>query len=276
MNTWLMNNKKWIGFLLLALAILILLKEFFEQKNLQNQLNQIEEAYQKGEKAKTLNERKKVFNTALEGYMQLEKEYDPKYGDGKFYYNLGNTYFQLEEYPLAILNYEKGINLLSDATKAEANLAIARQKLGIVEKKEPPVFEYLLFLQKWPLPFRLQLLSVCSLLLFLTLSVNLWRAVPGLKSILFVLGIIFLALLGSVAYSRFFASVHAIVIRPGYIYRDAGMQYAKVKEDPLTPGVKVQILGYSPEDGGWMKIMAPQNEFGFIKGADVQIINPYR
>lgn len=269
-----LNNKKWI-IAFLTLALLLLVGNFIEKKDLQQQLNQLEMDYQKAEKANTLGERKKAFNQVLEGYMRLEKDYNPMYGDGKFYYNLGNAYFQLEEYPLAILNYEKGKNLLADTTKDEINLEIARQKLGIVEKKERSVLDHALFIQKWPLPLRLQLLSMVTALLFLTLSVYIWKKIPGLKTFIFLLSVLFLILLGSAVYSRFFAPVYGIVIHPGYLYRDAGVQYAKVKENPLTPGLKVEILGYSTEgEEGWMRITTPQKEFGFIKGMDVQIIGP--
>ena len=59
-------------------------------------------------------------------------------------YNIGNTYFKMRNYPMAILNYEKALKLEPNNEEIKQNLAIANAL--ITDKIEPmPVF----FLTRW-------------------------------------------------------------------------------------------------------------------------------
>jgi len=118
-------------------------------------------------------------------------------------------------------------------------------------------------------------MSICMMLFFALVSLSFWRIFPGIQTILTLLGILFIVLLSSSIYSRFFSSIQAIVTQPTYLYRDAGLQYAKVIEQPLTGGIKVEVLGFY-ENGEWIKIMTPQKELGYIKGQDVRLIEAYK
>ncbi|PJD97614.1 MAG: hypothetical protein CK425_03030 [Parachlamydia sp.] len=262
-----------IGLLLLLLVLWGI--QFYGSRHEQEQLNAAENAYQAGEKAVNINERQKAFNEALQHYLSLEEAHHPIYGSGKFYYNLGNTYFQLQEYPLAILNYEKALNLLADPSKAEANLKIARKKAKVDEKAPPTGFQQVLFFHTWALSTRLQLISICLVLIFALISLSLWKTFPGVKTLIILLGILFVSLLASAIYSRFFSSIEAIVIHPTYLYRDAGLEYAKVQEQPLTGGTKVEVLGFY-EDGEWVKILTSHKELGYIKSMDARLIDAYK
>lgn len=268
------KNFKKIGIAGLLCLVLMAGFVFLIRETLQKELEKVEKAYQEGERATTLSGRKKAFNQALEGYLEMEVAYHPIYGDGKLYYNLGNTYFQLEEYPLAILYYEKALNLLSDSSKVQENLRITRQKLGIVDSSKANVFQYLVFFQEWLLPTRLQLLSFCLILIIASLSLFIWYQFSWIKPVFWTLAAIALILLGSVFYSRFFSSVDGIITQPALLYRDAGTQYAKVREDPLIAGSKVEVLDLNKE--AWIKIATPKGEIGYIKAADIQLIEPYR
>ncbi|MBS4169065.1 hypothetical protein [Parachlamydia sp. AcF125] len=269
------KNLKRIGIAALLLVAVLANGLFLIRENLQKDLSKVENAYQAGERATTLSERKKAFNQALEGYLQLEVTYHPLYGNGKLYYNLGNTYFQLSEYPLAILYYEKALNLLSDPVKAEENLRISRQKLEIESTPHRVnVFQSLVFFHKWPLPTRLQGLSLSLILITGCLSLFIWYPYPGIHSLCGCLATVALILLGSALYSRFFSSVDAIVTHPTFLFREAGAQYAKVREDPLIAGSKVEVLDFSKK--GWIKIATSQGEVGYTQAIDMQLIEPYR
>lgn len=89
------------GLLVIAALSALFVSKFYNAEK--KELTDADSSYIEGEKATTLAKRQEKFNQALSLYMNLEEEYAPTHGDGKLYYNIGNTYFQLQEYPRALL-----------------------------------------------------------------------------------------------------------------------------------------------------------------------------
>lgn len=98
------------------------------------------QAYQKGD-----------FQKAANLYEQVLR--DHKVSSPELYFNLGNTYYRLSDYPSAVLNYERA--LISNPSDEEVltNLEITRNKL---EDKIEPMPE--LFYKRWFKSIR----NVCS------------------------------------------------------------------------------------------------------------------
>ena len=64
---------------------------------------------------------------------------DEGYTSVPLLYNMGNTYFKLKDYPMAILNYEKALKIDPTNEEVKENLSIANAL--ITDKIEPlPVF----------------------------------------------------------------------------------------------------------------------------------------
>ena len=81
------------------------------------------------------------YDTALVIYQKI---LDEGYVSVPLLYNIGNTYFKLRNYPMAILSYEKALKLEPNNEEIKQNLAIANAL--ITDKIEPvPVF----FLTRW-------------------------------------------------------------------------------------------------------------------------------
>lgn len=81
------------------------------------------------------------YDTALVIY---EKIMNDGYVSASLLYNIGNTYFKLRNYPMAILHYEKALKIDPTNEDTKHNLAIANAL--ITDKIEPmPVF----FMTKW-------------------------------------------------------------------------------------------------------------------------------
>lgn len=81
------------------------------------------------------------YDTALVIY---EKIMEDGYVSAPLLYNIGNTYFKMRNFPMAILNYEKALKLEPNNDDIKQNLAIANTL--ITDKIEPmPVF----FLTRW-------------------------------------------------------------------------------------------------------------------------------
>lgn len=81
------------------------------------------------------------YDTALMIYEGITKE---GYVSAPLLYNIGNTYFKMRNYPMAILYYEKALKMEPNNDEIKQNLAIANAL--ITDKIEPvPVF----FMAKW-------------------------------------------------------------------------------------------------------------------------------
>ena len=81
------------------------------------------------------------YDTAVVIYENILKD---GYVSAPLLYNIGNAYFKMRNYPMAILNYEKALKLEPNNKEIQQNLAIAHPL--ITEKIEPlPVF----FVTNW-------------------------------------------------------------------------------------------------------------------------------
>lgn len=254
-----------------ALIIITVLMLFLIRQD-DPRLADAENNYHKGEAAKTIDARKQAFNESLSLYQELEHEFHPKFGNGRLYYNLGNTYFQLEEYPWAIFNYLRAQALMPREEKATTNLALARGKLSLENNNSINVFSKVFFFHSYlSLPERLQLFFLVSFLACCLTSAVIWFPNDWLKRgmwvSLFFVGICLLSL----AYTQYFSPLRAVLVQSSDLYRDAGTQYAKVGNAPLSAGIQVEVIGSLP-DGKWLKIVSPQGDPGFVPSEVIRII----
>lgn len=249
----------------------------YEGKNpqIEEQLNLALKAYQAGEQGKTSAARQEGFKTAIHIYTQLEKHYHPCYSSGKFYYNLGNAYFQVQEYPLAILYYERALALLPTNDDIQHNLEVAMDKLKLPhrvsssETKRIFAFHYYL-----SLPIRLHLFFYFSLALLTSLFLILWipRSKPFLKYIAVFAALGCLLIFSSLIYSRYFEPLEGILIQSTFLYRDKGEQYAKVSPNPSPAGTKAKVVAIQDE-GLWLKVVLPDGTLGYVPGTVIRTIN---
>ena len=228
--------------------------------------------YQSGEQATTVAARKDAFNKSLTTYLHMAKQYDPTYGNGKIYYNIANTYFQLEQYPLAVLYYYRAINLLPRDEKARHNLAIAKEKLGITSIERSSIFDKIFYFHKyWSIPERLQIVLGLIALLFLVCSAWIWTHLKALKAVIALVALVLLVMLGSLFYTQFMSPSEAVVINATTLFRDAGDQYAKVSDKPVPAGAKVEVLNVL-RGGKWLKVVTPDGTLGFAPSESLRLI----
>jgi tetratricopeptide (TPR) repeat protein len=254
-----------------SLVIIVMITLFLIRQD-DPRLAKADESYRRGEAAKTIAERKHAFNEALQLYQELEMDYHPKFGTGKLYYNIGNTYFQLEEYPWAILNYLRAQMLMPRNEKVTSNLAIAQAKLSIEKTTSKSAFSNVFFFYSYlSLPERLQVFFCLCLLAFCFSSAAIWIANTWLRRImwisLFFMGIVLL----SIAYTQYFSPLNAVLVQSSDLYRDAGRQYAKVGETPVPAGIQVEVID-TLSNGKWLKIVTPTGDIGFIPNEVIRIL----
>jgi tetratricopeptide (TPR) repeat protein len=262
-----------IGFILiLSLLYFFISVVHNEKKGIAEKLTQAYEFYKKGETAQTIAQRKAAFNSALQIYLQLENQENPHYGNGKLYFNIANTYFQLGEYPLAILYYERALALMPRNSDVKHNLATTQGKLNLPLKGRDSVFHSFFFFHFYPsLSERLQIFFSICLLLIIIASSYVWWHKTWLKKGAILCGFFVLVLLCSLMYTRYMEPLEGILVHATTLYRDAGAQYAKVTNKPFPEGSKVQILDVR-ENGKWLKIITPNGTLGYVPLDDIRVI----
>lgn len=241
------------------------------EADLHDMLHEAYTNYTEGEKTETISQRKKKFNNALALYTQLADN-SPKYDDGKLYYNIANTYFQLEEYPWAILYYYRALALRPTDEKVKQNLVIGLKKLDIAPPTEGSLLQSLFFWHNhYSLPERLQALSILGILLLGAISAYIWRSEHWLIYLIAALLVCWTAFLLSVGYTRYFSPIEGVLIHSTALYKDAGEQYAKVDAQPILKGVKVRVLEILHQ-GKWLKIYTSSGEIGYLPYTTIRII----
>lgn len=227
-------------------------------------LNEAQMSYLSAERTTSVEERKEGFNTSLESFLKLENKYEPSFGNGKLYFDIGNNFFQLEEYPQALLYYYRAEKLRPTDEKIKTHIELAQKKLNLKTAPKSAAFDWLFsFHNHYSLPERLQKLSLFMILTFISLSLSLW-----LNNRVFYTSTIALAVLSgllflSVSYTHFFSPQEGVIIKSNPIYRDAGTHYAKVTPEPLAAGLKVKMQD-STLGGKWIKIETNDETVGYL------------
>lgn len=236
------------------------------------QIQNADQSYLQGERSQTVAERKAEFNKALETYLKMEESYDPSFGNGKFYYNIGNTYFQLQEYPLAILYYYKALRLSPGNPRASHNLDVALAKLDLKPAVHTSTLRNLFFFYyRLSLPVRLQFFFFLALIAFGAFSVHLWYPSMRWKIAGGIFGVLAATMLLGFAYGYFFENSEAVVMKSTFLYRGAGNYFTKVVEEPLRAGNKV-VVYQSEDDGRWFKVEDAQGNMGYVPYESLRLI----
>lgn len=265
MENYLSKHFQWWILGLAILLILFIFLRWFPHNS--QEIQNADESYRKGETAATLMERKQAFNHALDLYLSLEQQYQPKFGDGKLYYNIGNTFYQLEDFPRAILYYKRAEALRPTDSRVQQNLLAAQQRLSITpsQKRWISRFNYLSFPQVM-LGF-----FVCALAAFLSYSLYIWKEQEGFKKGAQWLLVPAFAFLSLIVFMRYFSPIEAVLIESSFLRKDAGEQYAKVSEQPLMAGTQVEVL----EGKGsplWYKVISSTGEVGYVSSTSTQLV----
>lgn len=258
------------GFIFFAIAALSFY--FLLNRPGSSSLREAEEHYAAGEKAETIAARQEQFNLALSLYKDLENAYHPEFGSGKLYFNIANTYFQLGQYPQAILYYYKAYALMPREPKIGRNLQVAQSKLNLADPVRPNIYNQLFFFQyEFSLPERLQVFFFLAALAFALLSFLLWKPHVWTRWAFYTAAALAALVLFSAAYTRYFSPLEGIIVSSTELYRDAGINYAKVIPKPIPSGSKVEVLNITP-NGKWIKIITPEGQFGYIPQTSISLI----
>lgn len=206
------------------------------------------------------------YDTALVIYQRI---IDAGYVSSPLLYNIGNTYFKLRNYPMAILNYEKALKIDPTNEEVKQNLAIAN---ALITDKIEPMPEF--FMKKWwrnignslsangwaTLSIILFAVLLLSLFLYLTTRSYGLKKTTFFTNILLVLLCLCSVIFASQKKNRMESRDEAIVITPTITIKSSPSQ-SGVDLFVLHEGTKVEIL-----DGtdNWDKIRIADGSVGWM------------
>lgn len=228
--------------------------------------------YVRGETATTIGSREDAFNSSLSQYTNLEKIHQPIFGNGKLYFNIANSYFQVAEYPFAALYYYRAQQLMPQNDAVINNLAVTLEKLGVNKKVEVGVFQNIFFFHfNYSLPQRLRLFFSLSLGAIILASFYIWNCTKIFEKTAQFFAIFAVVILISVAYTQYISPIEGVLVKASGLYRDAGYQYTKVQEEPILSGEKLEVLEIVDE-GRWFKVISPDGDLGYVPQESLRII----
>ncbi|MCR4614312.1 MAG: tetratricopeptide repeat protein [Bacteroidaceae bacterium] len=196
----------------------------------------------------------------------------------ELYYNLGNSYYKLDDIPNAILNYERALRIDPSDDDTRTNLALARSKTS--DKVTPP--SEMFFVTWWK--------NLCN-----SLSIHTWTTLAVASFILMLLGILAYMFLSSTTLRKigiysaivlFFAVILANLCAlgqhlttrshtDGIIFSSA----VTVKSSPsesstdlfiIHSGSKVEILDNTLQD--WYEVRLEEGKQGWIPTNTLEVI----
>lgn len=257
----------WIGLLLGVLTFFVL--PFRAQDS---RLQKVNESYRQGESALTLFAKQESFNAALALLLTLDAQYHPHFGNGILSYDIGNTYFQLGEYPLSILYYKRAENLMPRSEAVKRNLLQVRKKIGIKTEEKKKLVEIVTLKSYLSIPERLQVASLLALFTLFFSSAWLWSKKQGFLNITVLLLLPLTVLLLNLTVSYYFSPIEGVFIQAAQLRRDAGIEFAKVSDQPIPGGTLVEVIHLSP-NGKWFKVALSSGEFGYVPSEAIRLVD---
>ena len=199
------------------------------------------------------------------------------YSSPELYYNLGNSFFKLDDIPSAILYYEKALKMKPKDEDINYNLGLANSR--IIDKIEPlPEF----FLKKWGKqivhlmgPDQWAQTGIILFIVFLVLlSVFVVSRSVGLRRSVFWAGLVLLILFAFSLYTGFYSHQERKDQHEGIIFTPT----VTVKSSPTENSVDLFVIhegtkvGLIDEVEGWSEIRIANGSVGWVKTEDYKPI----
>ena len=202
---------------------------------------------------------------------------DSGYQSPELYFNLGNSYYKLQEIPSAILYYEKALKLNPNDENIIFNLQHCNTMIPDRIDEVPSIFFvrwYKGLYNYFPIDIwayiGLGLFSLFSffLLLYFLSSRVFWKKMGFWLATLFLFLSLFSFFLTSQKYSSFKQHDEAIVFTPSITIKSSPNENS-VDLFVIHEGTKVQILD---QVGTWRKIKIQNGSVGWIEMENIQVI----
>ncbi len=215
-----------------------------------------EKAYLQGETAKNYAERREAFNQALSLYSALPAS------SGRILYNLGNCYYHLGEYGMAIWYYRRAAKYIPGEERLRVNLNAALRMAGISKSVSEITKERIFFFHyRWTEKQKDRFLSVSCVLAFLFL-VGFGKRYRRVGQFFLAVSVLFGI---SLYLSSFPPRKRGVLLQAVSLRCDRGEHYSRIDDIPEFAGKRITVLEMIPENP-WIKVKTEEGKTGYVLG----------
>ncbi|MBN4066984.1 hypothetical protein JYU14_02765 [Simkania negevensis] len=226
---------------------------------MQKRLDVAAEEYRQGVKA-TDTEARGHFIRAVESYQAIEKEGR----SGELYYNMGNSYYMLQDYPIALYYYYKASELIPSNRYLKRHIALTKDKLLLPQKERRSLLQRLFFARDLLSSTELfAAVFIFSSFAFLFYSLSIWSRKGRWRTIALLCSIPAVYLLFNEGWFQYVRPISGVVARDSVLY---GQSRKKIVD--LPAGIKVAIIDVLPS-GAWLQVRTEKREEGYLPVGEV-------
>lgn len=225
------------------------------------------------QKAEDLYNAQKYDSAALIYHQFLEEDLS----SFELYYNLGNTYFKLNEIPSAILYYEKAAKLKPQDKDLQYNLTLCNRLIPDKIEEVPQLF-FVKWYQSLYNSLSVDYWAYISLVIFMIgllciavffMSAQLrWRRLSFTFSLLLIVLTVGSLTIAHQKYRNFIAHNQAIVFNPSLTVKSQPADNS-IDIFVIHEGTKVLLLD---EVGDWRKIKIKNGSIGWVLAENLELI----
>lgn len=234
-------------------------------------LNEGRQAFKNGLKEGFLQDRTINFNKALTIFKNLENSclYSPS---SQLEGAIGDSYLQLEEYPLAILYYYRALQKEPNNPLLQNHLKEAQKNLGLPKEFKPSKIEHFFsFGNVLQISTQYKLFFYLFLITIFLISIFIWYPLKKISFLVYLTGLCASFLFINLMLFHYLVPINGIIIESAGLYRTASLSGSQLDYTPLLKGSKVNIIK-SEKEGTWLKIYDPNGVVGYVLASKVRII----
>lgn len=241
--------------ILLLFSLVISLKGM-TSPNLEQANGSVEKAFQ----ATTWYDREVDLNRALTLYLDLESS--AANPSRELHCAIGRIYEEFRLYPWALLEYNKALRLEPRNSLIKERIKENEKKIGI-DQNAVRLVDYFNPRNWISLSEQNLGLLIGFTLLFIFLSLSIWKNKKEFQMITTSLLWIILLLLITLLISSYFSPIEGLLVNPTGLYREPGLEHSQITPVPLKAGLKIKILS-TENNGEWLKISDPSGLVGYV------------
>ena len=176
-------------------------------------------------------------------------------------FNIANAYFELEQYPWAVLYYARALknNPQNELAQNYLNLALSQ----LPGPKTSPFTETPGHMFLWFL--------IILILSLLTWSLAYWLQNKRLTVAFYIMALTALSFLSYATVVQYFTPIPAIVVESSALYRGMGDSYGYVGTHPIFAGSAIDVIDIH-EAGRWLKVKTKEGTIGYLPLKSLRII----
>ena len=227
-------------------------------------LEMASEKYIAAERSTTPEEREQLFNESLTIYLSYAKEHP----SGMLLNNIGNIYFYLGDFGLAISYYRRAAVLMPRDSVIQKNLHLVLDRAGVASlQQERPLSDALGF--RWCSPLERVALGMGAIAMTLVFfSLNLWLRSFGFSWLWRISAIVTVAFLGACAWYDLVVPQQAVVVKAAPLRASSDAPFTEPAVTTVRPGETVEVLG-TDASRHWIRVRTASKATGYLPGQDL-------